>query len=353
MTYHRNFNNTLAIWTAFGGRGSIVLPIPTLNWSKKYYNDFGYTQYGSEKQIDVYDNGVAQIAVYYAKTPYMSYYNQSTKQWTVVSVPWWSYGQPYILWAGEGVFLACIVGLANIIASFDGITWYNAGYCQGAKNDMTCGAYDPSTSCGVVSWWYYQSPLYYSYDSLKERTAWILVGADGQSVPVFRYLTMHKGNFVGIVSNSKEIARASSSSPGSWSTTIQEDLNETTYMNIRSINGKLFVMKYNYISDKYHVKLCMLNDSATEVIETNLYNVGGLADNNIHNPNNIIWMADWGKYALFAEEMLYVSADGLYWEGVEQPGLSVIGSDNLDGAIYVPGDGFYIKATGYVFYAPY
>ena len=36
MTYHRNFNNTLAIWTAFGGRGSIVLPIPTLNWSKKY-----------------------------------------------------------------------------------------------------------------------------------------------------------------------------------------------------------------------------------------------------------------------------------------------------------------------------
>lgn len=159
MTYHRNFNNTLAIWTAFGGRGSIVLPIPTLNWSKKYYNDFGYTQYGSEKQIDVYDNGVAQIAVYYAKTPYMSYFNQTTKKWTVVSVPWWSYGQPYILWAGDGVFLACIVGMANIIASFDGITWYNAGYCEGAKNDMTCGAYDPSTECGVVSWWYYKSPL--------------------------------------------------------------------------------------------------------------------------------------------------------------------------------------------------
>ena len=51
MTYHRNFNNTLAIWTAFGGRGSIVLPIPTLNWSKKYYNDFGYTQYGSENRL--------------------------------------------------------------------------------------------------------------------------------------------------------------------------------------------------------------------------------------------------------------------------------------------------------------
>ena len=91
MTYHYNFNNTLAIWTAFGGRGSIILPIPVLSWSKKYYKDFGYTQYGSEKQIDVYDNGVAQIAVYYAKTPYMSYYNQSTEQWTVVSVPWWSY----------------------------------------------------------------------------------------------------------------------------------------------------------------------------------------------------------------------------------------------------------------------
>jgi hypothetical protein len=81
--------------------------------------------------------------------------------------------------------------------------------------------------------------------------------------------------------------------------------------------------------------------------------VGGLADNNIPNPNNIIWMADWGKYALFAEEMLYVSADGLTWEGVEQPGLSVSQYDNFEGAIYVPGDGFYIKATGYVYYAPY
>ena len=37
------------------------------------------------------------------------------------------------------VCLACIVGMANIIASFDGITWYNAGYCEGAKNDMICG----------------------------------------------------------------------------------------------------------------------------------------------------------------------------------------------------------------------
>ena len=78
MSYDRNFNNTLAIWTAFGGRGSIVLPIPTLSWTKKYYNNFGYTQYGSERQINVYDNGNAQIAVYYAKTPYMSYWNKTT-----------------------------------------------------------------------------------------------------------------------------------------------------------------------------------------------------------------------------------------------------------------------------------
>ncbi|HPK87530.1 MAG TPA: hypothetical protein PK267_05865, partial [Atribacterota bacterium] len=207
--------------------------------------------------------------------------------------------------------------------------------------------------CGIVSWWYYKTPLYYSYDSLKERTEWTLVGADGVSVPAFRYLTAHKGTFFGITETSRQIARASPNSPGSWFTTIYEDLNQTTYMNIRSVGGKLFVMKYNYIDGKYHTRLCLLNDTGTEITETNLFNVGGLADNNIHNPNNIIWMKDWGKYAIFSEEMLYVSADGLYWEGTEQPGLKVIANDNFEGAIYIPGDGFYIRCTDYVYYAPY
>ncbi|WP_066298399.1 hypothetical protein [Bacillus sp. FJAT-29937] len=271
MSYHRNFNNTLAIWAAFGGRGELILPIPTLSWQKKYYNDFGHTQYGSEKQIKVHDNGNAQIAVYYAKTPYMSYFNKSTGEWTVVDLPWWSYGQPEILYAGGGVFLAKIVGLANIIASFDGITWHNAGYCQGAQNSMTTGAYDSSIGSGIVSWWYYKSPVYYSFDSLTERTAWTLVGAE-----------------------------------------------------------------YRYVSGIFHVNLCLMNDSATELTETNLSHVGDLANNNIPNPENIVWMEDWGKYALFNESMLYVSADGLTWEGVEQPGFTTTNSDTFGGAIYVP-----------------
>ncbi|MDQ0154144.1 hypothetical protein [Robertmurraya andreesenii] len=353
MSYERNFNNTVAIWTAFGGRGSIILPTPTLNWQKKYYSDFGYTQYGSETQIDVHDNGNAQIAVYHAKTPYMSYFDQTTKQWTVVSVSWWSYGAPVILWAGDGVFLAKITGLANIIASFDGITWYNAGYCQGAQNSMTTGAYDTSRGSGVVSWWYYKSPVYYSFDSLMDRTAWTLVGADGTSVPIFSYMTAHQGNFIGIVGGDKSIAIASSATPGSWTTTIPEDLNETHYMYIRSINNKLFVMKYRYVSGVFHVKLCVMNDNATEITETNLSHVGDLADNRIPNPQNIIWMQDWGKYALFMESMLYVSVDGLTWEGVEQPGFTTTNSDTFGGAIYVPGDGFYVKASGYVYYAQY
>ena len=79
MSYDRNFNNTLAIWTAFGGRGNLILPIPTLSWRRLYYDDFGYSKYGSSTQINVYDNGQAQIAVYYVKSPYMSYFNKSTK----------------------------------------------------------------------------------------------------------------------------------------------------------------------------------------------------------------------------------------------------------------------------------
>ena len=77
------------------------------------------------------------------------------------------------------------------------------------------------------------------------------------------------------------------------------------------------------------------------------------ANNNIPNPQNIIWMADWGKYAFFNESMLYVSADGLTWEGVEQPGFTTSTYDTFGGAIYVPGDGFYVKASGYVYYAQY
>jgi hypothetical protein len=358
MNYDKRFNNTLAIWTAFGGRGNLLFNIPTLNWRKVNYKHFGYTQYGGATKINVYDNGNAQIAVYYAKTPYMSYFNKQTKKWTVVDVTWWSHGEPEILWAGDGVFLARIVGMANIIASFDGITWYNAGYCQGAKNSMTCGAYDITRGCGVVSWWYYMSPVYYSYDPLTERTAWILVGADGISVPIFRYMTAHKGNFIGVVGGNLSIATASSANPGVWTTTIDEDLNETEYMFIRSINNKLFVMKWhatnvgsNYT---YYVKLCVMNDSATELIETNLSHVGALADNRIANPQNIIWMKDWGKYALFNQGMLYVSDDGITWEGREQPGFTTEYLVMYEGAIYVPGDGFYVCCNDdFVYYAEY
>lgn len=353
MSYDRNFNNTLAIWTAFGGRGGLILPIPTLSWQKKYYHSFGYTQYESETKITVHDNGNVQIAVYHAKTPYMSYYNKTTGQWTVVDVSWWGYGEPDVLWAGGGVFLAKITGFANIIASFDGITWHNAGYCVGAQNSMITGAYDTNNGSGIVSWWYYKSPVYYSFDSLTERTEWTLVGEDGVSVPIFKYLTTHKGNFVGVVGGDKSIAAASSATPGSWTTTIPEDLNETSYMFIRSVNEKLFVMKWRYVSGVYHVNLCVMNDNATELTETNLSHVGDLANNNIPNPQNIIWMADWGKFALFNESMLYVSADGLTWEGVEQPGFTTTTYDTFGGAIYVPGDGFYVKASGFVYYAPY
>ncbi|MFA9399448.1 MAG: hypothetical protein ACERKV_14440 [Clostridiaceae bacterium] len=353
MGYNKNLNNALAIWAALGGRGEVVFGIPILAWSKMYYSDFGYIQYGGETRIDVYDNGNAQIAVYYAKTPYMSYYNKTTKQWTVVDCVWWNYGVPRILWAGDGVFLACITGLANIIASFDGITWYNAGYCVGAKNDMMVGAYDITRSCGIVSWWYYQSPVYYSYDSLEERTEWTLVGADGTSVPTFKYLTAHKGLFVGINGGQNSIATASPASPGVWTTTVPEDLNGTTYKFIRSVNGKIFVMKYRNVNGIYQVNLCVMDDAATEFVETNLSHIGDLADNHIPNPQNIIWMEDWGKYALLSEGMLYVSADGMTWEGVEQPGFTTSQYEIFEGAIYIPGDGFYVKGNGYIYYAPY
>ncbi len=354
MSYDKRFNNTLAIWAAFGGRGEIEFIIPSLSWRRVGYSHFGYSSVGGETKIDVYDNGINQIAVYYAKAPYMAYFNKTTKKWTLSNVSWWNHGAPDILYAADGVFIAKIVGLANIIASFDGITWHNAGYCTGAKNHMECGAYDMNRGSGVVSFWYYKTPIYSSFDSLTQRTAWTLRGSDGESVPIFKYLTTHKGYFVGVVGGGKSIARASSSSPGSWGTTIAEDTRETKYMYIRSVKDVLFVLKYRYKDGIYYVNLCVMNDSATGIIETNLSLVGDLTDNRIASPQNIIWMEDWGKFAVFTEEMLYVSNDGIYWEGKKQTGLTTRDLVTFGGAIYVPGDGFYLSTNdGYTYHAEY
>ena len=170
---------------------------------------------------------------------------------------------------------------------------------------------------------------------------------------VFKYLTAHKGLFVGIVGGEAKIAAASSASPGAWTTTIPDDLNGTRYMFIRSVHDKLFVMKWRYVSNTYQVKLCVMNDSATQITETNLSHTGDLASNYIPNPQNIIWMETWGKYVLFSEGKLYVSVDGLTWKGTEQPGFTTALYETFGGAIYIPGKGFYVKGNGYVYYAPY
>jgi hypothetical protein len=276
----------------------------------------------------------------------------------VAQCSWWENGEPEILYADNGVFLAKITGLANIIASHDGITWHNAGFCEGAYNAMTTGAYDAEESSGIVSWWYEKTPIYQSFDSLEEKTEWTLIEPkEEKMVPIFKYLTAHKGNFVGVVGGDKSIATASSTAPDEWIITIPEDENDTRYMFIRSVNDKLFVTKFNYQKKGgeyiYNVKLSVMSDDATQITETNLSWVGDLASNSISNPRNIIWMDEWNKYALFTEKMMYLSDDGISWKGVNQPDLAVSQYDTFDGAIYIPGDGFYIKASGYIYFAPY
>jgi hypothetical protein len=334
------------------------LELNALSWKKLTYEDFGYEQMDGQEQINIYDNGNAQIAIYKAKVPYVSYYDKDKEEWALSESSWWENGEPEIMYADDGIFLAKITGMANVIASHDGITWYNAGYCEGAYNAMTTAAYDVDNSSGIVSWWYEQTPLYYSFDSLEEKTAWTLVKPNEENaVSIFKYLTTHKGNFVGVVGGDKSIAVASSSTPDAWTTTIHEDEKDSRYMFIRSVNERLFVMKFNHRAKGdehiYNVRLYAMSDDAAQLEETNLSWVGDLANNHIPNPRNIIWMDEWNKYALFSEKMLYLSDDGITWKGVEQPDLTVSQYDTFNGAIYIPGDGFYVKASGYVYYAPY
>ena len=124
-------------------------------------------------------------------------------------------------------------------------------------------------------------------------------------------------------------------------------------MFIRSINNVLFVMKYNYSNSIYDVKLCVMSDDATQITETNLSWNGNLDNNNIPNPKNIIWMPDWGKFVLFKEKSMCLSTDGLTWDHEDQPGLTTNLAHTFDGAIYVPGSGFYVKGSGYVYFGSY
>jgi hypothetical protein len=52
--------------------------------------------------------------------------------------------------------------------------------------------------------------------------------------------------------------------------------------------------------------------------------------------------------------MLYVSDDGITWVGKEQPGLSARDLVTFEGAIYIPGKGFYVSCNdNFVYYAEY
>ncbi|ADI00475.1 hypothetical protein [Salisediminibacterium selenitireducens] len=348
MTYHAGFNNPLAIWTAFGGKGEMEMSIPVLGWTKRYRSYFGYSSTGGETRISVFDNGNAQIAVYYAKNPNMSYFNHSTGEWTLSPVTWWNHGEPEILHAADGVFLAKITGFGNIIASFDGITWHNAGYCTDASNAMVGGAYDVTTNAGIVTWWSSAKPLYHTYDDLTERTEWPLI----TSAPVLRYVTHHKGRYVGVESGDRDLWTAMTNTPGFWAIGISEDSHDSRYMFITSVHNRLFVMRWRRPNnDDYVVTLCVVSDNVSQITETNLEHVGPLADNRIPNPQNILWMASWGKYVLFNEGTMHLSDDGLYWEAIPQPGLTTQQYETFGGAIYVPGHGFYIKGNGYVYEA--
>ena len=60
MAYDRMFNNTMAIWTAFGGT---IEPSMDLGWIKVYAPTFGFTGTSGSDYFSVYDNGNACIVV--------------------------------------------------------------------------------------------------------------------------------------------------------------------------------------------------------------------------------------------------------------------------------------------------
>lgn len=330
MAYDRAFNTPLIIFTAFSGE---MKRFPKLNWIRRPASDFGFAS--SNSNIYVYANGKSNIIKCGNE---IAYYNQTTKDWLTFAIA--EFG---IIYYGNGVYMGTSKDV--VYTSADGNVWRFNGVLPNLVNSVSCGASDGVR--GVISAWYVGNPVYIKEDVLTYGT-WTLAGTlwhDG--IDTYRYMTSHKGMFVGIGS----VHDVQISADGkNWIRTIEHPIEHPDYdynyfSYIRSIGEKLFLIVTHGKTGTYNFldQICVMNDGASS------YRVIFETTENIEL-DEIQFVEKLGRYLWFDNNVIHSSVDGYSWESVPQTGFS--GGKNT--AMYVPGDGFYVGVKdSYVYYAAY
>lgn len=359
MAYDRMFNNTMAIWAAFGGE---IVPSLELGWIKLYASTFGFTGTSGSDYFSVYDNGNACIVISRGTRNHLtrSYYDKTERAWKNIS---FSPGQYYksIIAAQNGVFLCAdtfnIRGY--IYTSKDGKNWINTHHTS-YGNIVMCGA--TNGIGGVTSRWYVYAPVFIK-SNINTGGAWTMVGTYYKDdMLCYTNMTYHKDRYVGIAPDPindgthKGGLLISTNGGASWQRQIQFPKNQSekifSWIDVRSVHGKLFVESYGYTNtDEHHYYIGLMNDSASDYRTVLHTSDSSSSDSSvIPHLSTMIYVDSLGMYMMFAKNILYYSYDGANWKTSPQKNFN----DGKSTAIYIPGDGFYVGCgSSYVYYAPY
>jgi hypothetical protein len=341
LAYDRKFNTPLVLFTAY--KSEIKYGIPKLKLEAISPTKLGFssgTEYGK-----VYNSGKNIIATGYYNNLYeVNSYDPATKTWSYISFT----TKPIMYW-GNGVFLW--VQFTYVYVSTDGKDIQYAGNLPNEKNPAMCAA--SSGKAGVVSCWYVDNPIYCK-DDISTSDSWIMPGTfDKDGICCFTAMTWHKGQFVGIasetVTGSNKGGIQISVSGRKWTRTIQYPYGHSgddykSFEQIRSVGGRLFLIAAyrKGTSGDYTGQFCTMQDGGDR------YTVDFEAGQfDLPNLDAIVYVSKYAQFVAFGKANIYISPDGYNWEIADTAAFD----SRPVSAVHIPGDGFYVSTTETVYYA--
>ncbi|MEG1447377.1 MAG: hypothetical protein RSC58_08945, partial [Ruthenibacterium sp.] len=204
-----DFNNMLAVWTAFQGEIKIG---PPFVWRKMFASNFGFANADYMDAFSIYTNGKAFNARA-SKSASVSYYDTKTRRWVNTN--------PDTKIAGLNGENGLYLGNRDeaIYTSADGVSWRYVGSCYGMAVDNVIDTSTNGTG-GIICDWSVATPLYYR-TSLIPSAPWTLV-----KTLTFTNMLCHKNRYfclggMGYPSNPAEMGIYTSSTGATWTRTMQ------------------------------------------------------------------------------------------------------------------------------------